>query len=151
MLVTETNVDVALRAGCPARQLVSVGNGRVEGVGRAEQWVEVGVTATKRKAAMIPETRSTRQAPVTLCKAASVLFAKTTLEARLRFRCCFGFRRTEPRDVHSNGEQPVPKQNGKKHNPVSDDPNQARPDGRVLPGKVDSAREGLKEVPSTKG
>ena len=41
MLVTETNVDVALRPGCPARQLVSVGNGLVEGVDRAEQRVEV--------------------------------------------------------------------------------------------------------------
>ena len=70
---------------------------------------------------------------------------------RLRFRCWFGFRRTEPSDVHSKGEQPVPKQNGKKPSPVSDDPNQARLDGRVPPGKVVSAREGRKEVPNTKG
>jgi len=41
MLVTETNVDVALRPGCPARQLVSIGNGLVESVDRAEQRVEV--------------------------------------------------------------------------------------------------------------
>ena len=52
-----------------------------------------------------------------------MLFAKATLGARLRFRCRFGFRRTEPRDVHSKGEQPVPKQNGKEHSPVGDDPN----------------------------
>ena len=68
-----------------------------------------------------------------------MLFAKTTLVARLRFWYWFGLRRTEPRDVHSKGEQPVPKQNGKKHSPVRDGPNQARLDGRVPPGKVDSA------------
>ena len=139
------------------REAIHGGTKRTDGVekgllaGVRHGVVEAGITATKRKAAMISETRSTRQAPVTLCKAASVLFAKTTLGARLRFRCWFGFRRTEPRDVHSKGEQPVPKQNGKKHSPVRDGPNQARLDGRVPPGKVDSAREGRKEVPNTKG
>ena len=122
------------------REAIHGGTKRTDGVekgllaGVRHGVVEAGITATKRKAAMISETRSTRQAPVTLCKAASVLFAKTTLGARLRFRCWFGFRRTEPRDVHSKGEQPVPKQNGKKHSPVSDNPNQAGLDGRVPPG-----------------
>lgn len=114
-----------------------VEEGLLAGVRHGE--VEVGSAATKRKAAMIPETRSTRQAPVTLCKAVSVLFAKATLGARLRFWCRFGFRGTEPRDINAKGEQPVPKQNGKEHGPVSDDPNQARLDSRVPPGKVDSA------------
>lgn len=114
-----------------------VEEGLLAGVRHGE--VEVGSAATKRKAAMIPEARSTGQAPLTPCKAVSVLFAKATLGARLRCRCWFAFRRTEPRDVHSKGEQPVPKQNGKEHRPVSDDPNQARLDSRVPPGKVDSA------------
>ena len=114
-----------------------VEEGLLAGVRHGE--VEVGSAATKRKAAMIPETRSTRQAPVTLCKAVSVLFAKATLGARLRFRGWVWFRRTESRDVHSKCEQPVKKkQNGKEHGPVRDDPNQARLDGRVPPGKVDS-------------